>query len=141
MLWYSLVKRFERSEAVERFERFELASVYFGSAQAISLLHRRFHSKRTCFETLDPLSTVKFGRVGFRWLPQHVTSIGFDHIAMVSFEAKLVFHLVNKRQASDRESIRTSDHRASISHSPALAQPTGDVQFENLADPQTAQPV
>jgi hypothetical protein len=27
MLWYSLEKRFERSEAVERFERFELASV------------------------------------------------------------------------------------------------------------------
>jgi len=38
MLWYSLVKRFEQSEAVERFERFELASAYFGSDQAISLL-------------------------------------------------------------------------------------------------------
>ena len=27
---------------------------YFGSPQAISLLHQRFHSKRTCFETLEP---------------------------------------------------------------------------------------
>jgi hypothetical protein len=36
------------------------------------------------------------------------------------------------------QSIPSNDHRASISRSPALAQPTGDVQFEI---PQSANPL
>jgi hypothetical protein len=76
---------------------------YFGSDQAISLLIDDFIPKERVLRPYSLISTGKFERVGFRWLPQHVTSIGFDHIAMVSFEAKLVFHLVNKRQASDRD--------------------------------------
>jgi hypothetical protein len=69
----------------------------------MSLLHERLHSKRTCFETLESQFSGKFERVLFRRLPQRATPIGFDDIVMYGFEAKLASHLVNKRQASDRD--------------------------------------
>jgi hypothetical protein len=52
MLWYSLEKRFERSEAVERFERFELASVYFGSGPSYVIRSKTVSFQKNVFSAL-----------------------------------------------------------------------------------------